>query len=76
MGKEFISAPKEMAHNYVHEIYRNYYKQIDAVMISFDVNIRFFTGANVSDAILLAMRSGWCYLFVDSRYYEEASKTA
>ncbi len=76
MGKEFISAPKEMAHNYVHEIYRNYYKQIDAVMISFDVNIRFFTGANVSDAILLAMRSGWCYLFVDSRYYEEALKTA
>lgn len=68
--------PSEMLGNYVHSIYNAHREIINGIMLTSDVNIRYFTEANVSEAILLSVRSGWCYLFVDSRYYEEARREA
>lgn len=62
--------------NYIHSLYNHYNGYVDCIMLTSDVNIRYFTDANVSEAIFVAVRSGWCYLFVDSRYYEEARREA
>ncbi len=68
--------PFDYLGNHVHILYGKYNGYVDCVMLTSDVNIRYFTDANVSDAIFVAVRSGWCYLFVDSRYYEEACREA
>ncbi len=63
--------------NRVHSLYAEYNGYVDCVVITSDVNIRYFTDINVSEAILVAVRTGgWCYLFVDSRYYEDACREA
>ena len=63
--------------NYVHSLYDKYNGYVDCIILTSDVNIRYFTDANVSEAIFVAARTGaWCYLFVDSRYYEIACREA
>lgn len=68
--------PKKMLGNYIHSLYNAYRGTADAIMLTSDVNIRYFTEADISEGILISVRSGWCYLFVDSRYYEEARREA
>lgn len=63
--------------NYVHSLYDKHYQRVDCIILTSDANIRYFTDANVSEAIFVAARTGaWCYLFVDSRYYEDACREA
>lgn len=63
--------------NYVHSLYDKYNGYVDCIILTSDVNIRYFTDINVSEAIFVAARTGaWCYLFVDSRYYEDACREA
>lgn len=63
--------------NYVHSLYDKCYKYVDCIILTSDTNIRYFTEANISEAIFVAARTGaWCYLFVDSRYYEDACREA
>lgn len=63
--------------NYVHSLYAEYNGYVDCIILTSDVSIRYFTDVNISEGIFVAARTGaWCYLFVDSRYYEDAYKEA
>ena len=62
--------------NRFNKLFMNLPDDAECVLITSDVNRRYFTGMKSSAGTVLAFRNGENYLIIDFRYIEKAKKTA